>query len=366
MPVPPLVLVTGPEELLAERAVASTVDELRVTQPDLEVVRLSAATYVGGELLLQTSPSLFGGSKAVVVEGAEELGDDLQTDLLGYLAAPADDVTLVVRHRSGQRGKKVLDALRKQGARVLECPAVKDHEKPGFAQHEFRRLGRRATPEAVGALVQAVGKDLRELAAACAQLVADTEGTIDETVVERYHGGKVETTGFKVAEAAVAGDSGEALRLLRHAISTGVDPVPIVAVLALQLRQLVKVGAAGRGARPRSPATSGWPTGRSGGPAPRSPGGTAPASAAPSRPSPPPTSRSRAAVATRLRGRARGAGHHLGPAGPLTAAPVWEGSAPLVLWRVAGAHRSCAHVSSTQRGHAGSSPRPVPTASAAL
>lgn len=247
VPVPPLVLVTGPEDLLGERAVTSTLEELRATQPDLEVVRLSAATYTGGELLLQTSPSLFGGSKAVVVEGLEELGDDLQTDLLAYLAAPADDVTLVARHRNGQRGKKVLDALRKQGARVLECPQVKDHEKAGFAQHEFRRLGRRATPEAVGALVQAVGKDLRELAAACAQLVADTEGTIDETVVERYHGGKVETTGFKVAEAAVAGDPGEALRLLRHAISTGVDPVPIVAVLALQLRQLVKVGAAGRG-----------------------------------------------------------------------------------------------------------------------
>ena len=45
----------------------------------------------------------------------------------------------------------------------------------------------------------------------------------------------------------IAGETGEALRLLRHAIAVGVDPVPIVAVLAQQLRQLVKVGAAGRG-----------------------------------------------------------------------------------------------------------------------
>ena len=45
----------------------------------------------------------------------------------------------------------------------------------------------------------------------------------------------------------MAGQTGEALRLLRHAIATGVDPVPIVAVLASQLRQLVKVGSAGRG-----------------------------------------------------------------------------------------------------------------------
>ena len=113
--------------------------------------------------------------------------------------------------------------------------------------HEFRAAGRRATPDAVRALIEAIGKDVRELASACQQLVADTTGTIDEDLVAKYHGGKVEATGFKVADAAVAGNAGEALRLLRHAIATGVDPVPIVAVLAQQLRQLVKVGAAGRG-----------------------------------------------------------------------------------------------------------------------
>ena len=88
---------------------------------------------------------------------------------------------------------------------------------------------------------------MRELAAACAQLVADTEGTITDSVVDTYHGGKVEATGFRVADAVVAGQTGDALRLLRHAIGTGVDPVPIVAVIAMQLRQLIKVGAAGRG-----------------------------------------------------------------------------------------------------------------------
>jgi len=77
--------------------------------------------------------------------------------------------------------------------------------------------------------------------------VSDTEGVIDDKLVETYHGGKVEATGFRVADATMAGQTGEALRLLRHAIATGVDPVPIVAVLAAQLRQLVKVGSAGRG-----------------------------------------------------------------------------------------------------------------------
>ncbi|WP_377643350.1 DNA polymerase III subunit delta [Oryzobacter terrae] len=247
--VPPYVLVSGPESLLAERAVDHTVDELRVTHPDLEVIRLHAAAYQAGELVLHASPSLFGGAKCIVVHDLDEAPDDLQTDLLSLLGAdPEPDHHLVVVHKSGSRGKKVLDTLRGAGARVVDAPAVKtDRDKTEFAAHEFRRARRKATGEAVHALVEAVGKDLRELAAACQQLVDDTTGVIDERVVLTYHGGKVEATGFRVADATMAGDAGEALRLLRHAIAVGVDPVPIVAVLAQQVRQLVKVGAAGRG-----------------------------------------------------------------------------------------------------------------------
>ena len=246
--VPPLVLISGPEQVIADRALTSTLDELREGAPDLEVVRLYAETYEPGSLGVHASPSLFGGSTAIVVHDLDEAPDELQEDLLAFLVAPEPDVTLVVMHKSGQRGKKVLDTIKKSRSRLVEAPAIKsDRDKTEFATHEFRRAGRKASPDAVRALVEAVGKDVRELAAACQQLVADTTGTIHEQLVAKYHGGKVEATGFRVADAAVAGNAGEALRLLRHAIATGVDPVPIVAVLAQQLRQLVKVGAAGRG-----------------------------------------------------------------------------------------------------------------------
>ncbi len=247
--VPPYVLVTGPEGLLAERGVDQTVADLRVTEPDLEVIRLHAATYEPGELVLHASPSLFGGAKCIVVHDLDEAGEELQGDLVAALAGePPPDVTLVVLHKGGQRGKKVLDTMRGCGARVIEAPAVRsDRDKADFAAHEFRRARRKATHEAVHALVEAVGKDVRELAAACQQLVDDTTGIIDERVVLTYHGGKVEATGFRVADAALAGDTAEAMRLLRHAIAVGVDPVPIVAVLAQQVRQLIRVGSAGRG-----------------------------------------------------------------------------------------------------------------------
>lgn len=244
----PLALITGPEDILAERGVGSVVEAVRAVEPEAEVVKLYASTYQPGELLVHASPSLFGGWTIIVVHDADEADDALVEDMLGYLEQPADAVTLVVRHKSGNRGKKVLDLLKKQGARTIEAKAVKtEKDKTEFVKGEFRASRRRIAEEAVAALVLAVGKDLRELAGACAQLVRDVEGLVEVDDVHTYYGERVETTGFKVAEAALAGDERTAMSLLRHAMIGGLDPVPIVAVLALQLRQVGKVAAAGRG-----------------------------------------------------------------------------------------------------------------------
>lgn len=243
-----LVLIAGPETLLIDRAVDRRLRVAREADADTEVVRLFGAAYTAGELMLQASPSLFGGSKLILLRDLDEGTDDLLADLEAYLAAPDPEVTLVVTHKGGQRGKRVLDALKKAKAEVVDAPAVKsDRDKTDFVMREFSGAGRSARPDAVHALVDAVGRDLRELAAACQQLISDTHGVIDVDLVSTYHAGKVEATGFRVADAALAGNTGEALRLLRHALAVGVDPVPIVAVLASQLRQLVKVDAAGRG-----------------------------------------------------------------------------------------------------------------------
>ncbi|MBB2890544.1 DNA polymerase III subunit delta [Flexivirga oryzae] len=246
--VPPLVLISGPEQILAERAATSTIALLRESDPDAELIRLEAASYESGELQLHASPSLFGGSKIVLVRDLDEAREELVADVVDVVGAGLDGATLIVQHKGGVRGKKALDALKKNGARVIDAPAIKsDRDKSAFVTNEFRSAGRKIAPDAVRALLEAVGKDLRELASACKQLVDDTEGMITADVVQRYHGGKVEATGFRVADAAIAGNLPEALRLARHALASGLDPVPIVAVLASQLRQIARVATAGRG-----------------------------------------------------------------------------------------------------------------------
>jgi DNA polymerase-3 subunit delta len=248
-------LVTGPEELLADRAVNDAVAAARLQAQreglDVDVVQRSASSLVAGELAAMISPSLFGDRPAVVLRDVQEAGESLAAELKAYLVAPDPDVTLVLVHKGGVRGKAVLDAARKGGAVVVECKEIRfDSDKQQFVRAEFARAGGRITADGARALVEAVGSDLRELAATCAQLVDDVEGPVDAEVVERYHAGRVEVTGFKVADAAIEGRCEDALRLLRHALATGLDPVPVNAALASGLRTLVRVGSSPRGARP--------------------------------------------------------------------------------------------------------------------
>lgn len=247
----PLHLVTGPEDLLAERAVSQIVAAARDLDADAQVVDVGPEGYRGGDLGGHTSPSLFGELRVVVIRGLDEAPDELIADTRALLSAPEPDLVLVLRHRTGARGKGLLDAAKAAGAVVHACPLIKsDAEKTDFVVREFRSARRQITPGAVRALVEAVGQDLRELASACSQLMADTwadagrdQGPVDTEVVERYYGGRVEATGFKVADAAIAGNTDQALALLRHALGSGVDPVPLVAVLAMGLRSLAKVSA---------------------------------------------------------------------------------------------------------------------------
>lgn len=257
--IPPLVLVAGPEQLLADRAVKSVVDAAREAEPDAEVVRLDGFGYEAGTLALHASPSLFGGRTIVVVRGLEVGTEALVDDVVKLASAPVDGAIVVVTHKGGNRGKRALDALKKAKARVIDAPAMKnDKDKTAFVRNEFRVARRKIDEPAVRALLDAAGSDLSGLASACQQLISDTEGVVDEAVVEKYYSGKVEATGFKIADAIVAGRTQDALRLTRHALATGATPVALVGALAMQLRQVAKVASAGRGASPKALGMAPW------------------------------------------------------------------------------------------------------------
>lgn len=249
----PVVLVSGPEEVCAERAIAGIRELLRDEDPSLEVSDLRADDYASGSLLALTSPSLFGEPRLVRVSGVEKCNDAFLAEAVAYLDMPQEGATVVLRHTGASvRGKKLLDAIRSGtgGGVEIACPAIKrDSDRFDFAAGEFQAAGRRIAPQALRALVGAFSDDVTELAAACQQLLADVPGEITEQIVERYYGGRVETTAFAVADTAIAGRYGDALVTLRHALASGADPVPLVAAIASKLRTMARVAGSREPAR---------------------------------------------------------------------------------------------------------------------
>jgi len=243
--VPPLVLISGDEMLLVDRAVWRATAAARRVDPGVERRDSPAAGLGAGEFWDLVAPSLFAEPRLVVIRGAQESAKELAAALSSYCADPVDGVTLLVHHAGGARNKALADAMTKAGAAVVVCNKItKVAERIDFVRSEIRRAGGTTTPDAVAALVDAVGSDLRELASAAGQLVADTGGMVDESAVRRYHKGRAEVTGFTVSDAAMIGDLSAALESLRWAVSVGVAPVLIADALADGVRTVAKVSGA--------------------------------------------------------------------------------------------------------------------------
>ena len=253
-------LVIGDEELLVTRGVGAAVVDARAADPDAAVEEYAAGEMTVGDLLAAVSPSLFGGLRVVVLRGAQDARKDLAAALLEYAKAPDPDVMLVVTHAGGAKGKALADGLREAGGPVTNAAKITRHrDKVDFVREEIRRLGGRCAEDAAEALLAAVGNDLRDLSAACSQLVADTDGRIDRATIARYYRGRAEASGFTVADAAIVGNLSGALEALRWALHVGVDPVPIADALAEGVRTVVRVAAAGRGNAYQVASTLGLP-----------------------------------------------------------------------------------------------------------
>jgi DNA polymerase-3 subunit delta len=239
-------LILGPESALAERALTKLQAELK--DQKCEVTTLFAGDTIVGDIADALAPSLFSERRALIIRDLQDLPEDNRAEITRYLEAPDQLTTLIFVHKGGVKGKALIDAIKKVKPQIIACEALKkEAEKSDFVKTLFLDLGRKASPAAVAALVGALGNDLRELAGAVTQISADAPaGVIDELMVDKFHQGRIETTGFDVADATLDGNLPAALIALRSALETGTDPVMITSAIASSLRSLAKVSGANR------------------------------------------------------------------------------------------------------------------------
>ena len=239
-------LLFGSEEVLSDRALRAIERE----NPTIEKITFDGGNFEPGDFSNATAPSLFGEERLVVVRELQDIPEGAQGEILRFLADQPSDITLVLIHPGGVKGKAFIDKLKKIKINLIACEAIKkDGEKIELVKAEALDRGRKISNDAARALVDASGSEAREMISSLHQLLSDTTGTIEAKDVNALFAGRIETTSFAVADAILESSLGQALITLRQALDTGVDPVVIVNSLASSLRTLAKVGSAPRSAR---------------------------------------------------------------------------------------------------------------------
>ena len=240
-------LILGAESALADRALSKLIAQLK--EESAEINTLFAGEISVGEISDALSPSLFSDRRALIIRDLQDLDEDAKVEITRYIENTDPTLTLILVHKGGVKGKALLESIKKTKPELISCePLKKESDKEEFVKNLFLDLGRKASPAAISALVNAAGTDLRELSAAVSQLATDTPaGVIELSHVDRYHQGRIETTGFDVADQVMTGDVAQSLITLRHAITTGTDPVMITSAIASSLRGIAKVSGVNRG-----------------------------------------------------------------------------------------------------------------------
>lgn len=234
-------LINGSEPLLAERAVAAQVARARREHQDADLNEVTAAELADGRFADLIGGSLFASHAVVVVTDLANLPEEALPLVRQTALDPHPELCLILVHGGGQKGKGLLDALKKAKVATISADPVRQWELPKFVATEARALRMSLDVPAAQALVDAVGADLRALTGALRQLSSDYDGEqVSAAMVRRYFGGRAEVTSFAVADDALAGRPGAALEKLRWALSTGVAPVLVTSAMANSLRGLGK------------------------------------------------------------------------------------------------------------------------------
>ncbi|GAC57200.1 DNA polymerase III subunit delta [Gordonia hirsuta DSM 44140 = NBRC 16056] len=261
-----LFLLLGDDDFLTGRVIKGLATERsRDAGEEVPVTRVRCGEVTAPEMAELLSPSLFAEERIVVIEAAAEAGKEPAALITATAQALPEGITMVVIHTGGGRQKSMVGVLRKAGAQEFDCAAPKWHsDRVDFVRKEFRQIGVRVSAEVVELVTELVGSDLRELSAACHQLVSDTGGKVDEASVRTYYVGRPEVTGFEVADKAVTGDLAGALESLAWAQHHGTARVLLADALAEAVHAIARVRSFGPGDKYSIASELGMPPGRVG------------------------------------------------------------------------------------------------------
>lgn len=235
---PPVILLWGEDAFLLREAALQVLGDLRATEVD-------AGEWQGGELQNLATPSLFGEPRALLVTDCRSLPKDAIGELAAYLSSPDPDAPIVLACTTAERGKPpaALVKIVEPVGEVRQVQIQRKELEPWLVQRA-KAAGLELTPPAARALVETLGEDIGQLAAAVEQLTGAFQGQqVTPALIHTQFRGLGEQKSWDLCDRAFGKDLPGAIRSLRSIEEAGDDALMVLGAIAARLRDLIRVRA---------------------------------------------------------------------------------------------------------------------------
>jgi DNA polymerase-3 subunit delta len=182
-----------------------------------------------------------GGTRYVMVDGVESWKPPALEPLQRELASPAPDTVLVLVAR-GKAPDPLRKAVEKAGGELREYEAPNARALPGWVRERAAEEGLTLDAEASRTLVSAVGTSQQRLSREVERLalLAHPKTSLTAEQVQRLAAGESSNKGYELADALVAGNLEQSLRLAESLVEGGDRPAGLVYPVRDGLRRTLR------------------------------------------------------------------------------------------------------------------------------
>ncbi len=240
----PVYLFKGSVELAADEAWQRLVERcLAPAQRQCNGERLFANEVAAAEVLnrIRTMP-MFGGRRLILVKNIERWSKTERKLVEAYAAAPVPSATLVLVLSGASKWKRLETAMSTTGV-VVDFKAPTGGALRRWLLDRADGLGKRLDAAAAAALVELVGEDLSCLDQELTKLAAYTgeRPEIKAADVEKVVSDQRVFSVFELINYVGRRQPDKAMISLQKLLAAGESPLPILALLARQVRMIWQV-----------------------------------------------------------------------------------------------------------------------------
>ncbi|MBR4103793.1 MAG: DNA polymerase III subunit delta [Thermoguttaceae bacterium] len=242
-PIAPVCVVFGDEAFLRTevfRTIRSLV--LPDDEADFSLTRYDGAAVSFVDAIRETSTlAMFGSGKRLVqIESADSFISQNRDKLETYFDEPAASGVLLLQPNSFPSNLRLYKKAVAKGL-VVDCKAIPQKQIPGWlTRWTPKSCGAKISKDAAETLVELVGDDLGALdqEAKRLALLANPPGELTVELVQTQVGAWRQKKVWDMIDAALGGQTAEALRQLDKLLTAGEAPIAILAQAAATLRKL--------------------------------------------------------------------------------------------------------------------------------